>query len=212
MFRRLPRLTLFALLCAAIVVTSWLLLPSQSEHAARNPAASGEAAGDASGLPTDERSGRVSRDQRPKPSSGSPTRDSPTSARQPKGDAALEAAVIDLLNVERDKAGCGAVRYEEQLRTAARAHSADMARREKLSHEGSDGSSPWDRAKRAGYTQAKSENIAMGYETAREVVDAWMKSEGHRENMLDCDAYAVGVGLARADDGTPYWTQMFGRA
>jgi uncharacterized protein YkwD len=86
-----------------------------------------------------------------------------------------------------------------------------MARHNMLSHEGSDGSSPWDRAERAGYDAALSENVAMGYPTAETVMEAWMKSQGHRDNILNCEAKAVGVGLARTADGTAYWTQMFGR-
>ena len=39
----------------------------------------------------------------------------------------------------------------------------------------------------------------------------WMDSPGHRANILNCQARAIGVGVAAAADGTLYWTQMFGR-
>ena len=40
-------------------------------------------------------------------------------------------------------------------------------------------------------------------------MSAWMNSDGHRKNILNCDARAIGVGLAY-DGGTPVWTQLFG--
>jgi uncharacterized protein YkwD len=157
-----------------------------------------------------QRTGRVTRNQRFKPAP-SPSRPHRTASERLTGHAALEAEVIDLVNAERRRARCPEVHLNERLRTAARGHSADMARHNMLSHEGSDGSSPWDRAERAGYDAALSENVAMGYPTAETVMEAWMKSQGHRDNILNCEAKAVGVGLARTADGTAYWTQMFGR-
>jgi uncharacterized protein YkwD len=46
---------------------------------------------------------------------------------------------------------------------------------------------------------------------AREVADGWINSPGHKANILNCGSVAVGVGLAYKADGTPYWTQDFGR-
>ncbi len=212
MLGRLPRVAVFALLCTALVVGSWLLLPSPSDHstgtAARIP---GQAAGDGSDMtPTEARTGRVSRNSRVKPAPSKSTK--PKSSDKPlTGDALLEQKVIELTNAERDKAGCGSVHLDTRLRTASRNHSVDMAQHENMSHDGSDGSTPWDRAEAAGYDAAMSENIAMGYGTPDAVMAAWMNSDGHRQNILNCDAKAVGVGLARTSDGTAYWTQMFGR-
>ncbi|MBO3740117.1 CAP domain-containing protein, partial [Actinoplanes flavus] len=55
-----------------------------------------------------------------------------------------------------------------------------------------------------------SENIAYGYRTATDVVTGWMNSPGHRANILNCKSKTVGVGVAYATDGTPYYTQDFG--
>ena len=102
---------------------------------------------------------------------------------------------------------------DERMRTAARRHSADMAEHDYFSHTGRDGSSFVDRLADAGYPRrhAAGENIAYGYPTAESVVDAWMASTGHRNNILNCDALSTGVGLAY-QGRTPYWTQEFGRA
>lgn len=124
---------------------------------------------------------------------------------------AMEDEVTALINRERSKAGCGSVRTDERIRTAARAHSTDMAKNNYFSHTGLDGSSFVDRLARAGYPRdaAAGENIAYGYATAQEVVTGWMNSDGHRKNILNCSAKATGVGLAYG--GTAYWTQLFGR-
>jgi uncharacterized protein YkwD len=127
------------------------------------------------------------------------------------GDARLEDAVVALVNRERHKARCKRVRTEDRLRAAARLHSADMATNNFVGHTGSDGSSPSDRTRRAGYGPALSENIARGYGSAEDVMRAWLSSPGHRRNILDCDAEAIGVGVVRTG-GQTYWTQDFGRA
>lgn len=124
--------------------------------------------------------------------------------------SADENKVVEITNQERAKAGCGAVKVNSRLATAARLHSQDQAEHNNMSHTGSDGSSPWQRSERAGYTNAIGENVAMGYRTPAAVMDGWMNSDGHRRNILNCSAKAIGVGLAYASDGSPYWTQMFG--
>ena len=125
---------------------------------------------------------------------------------------AMEDEVTALINKERSKAGCGAVKTDERMRTAARAHSTDMAKNNYFSHTGRDGSSFVDRLARAGYPKeaAAGENIAYGYSTAQAVVTGWMNSDGHRRNILNCSAKSTGVGLAYRGS-RPYWTQLFGR-
>jgi uncharacterized protein YkwD len=153
---------------------------------------------------------------------GAPTpAPSPSASRSPSpgpsasvvaGDAArLEDAVVALVNHERVQAGCKPVRADPRLRDAARAHSTDMATHNFFSHTGSDRSSPFDRMRQAGYNQGLSENIARGYASADDVMRGWMRSPGHRRNILNCAARAVGVGvLYRGRE--PFWTQDFGRA
>jgi uncharacterized protein YkwD len=121
-----------------------------------------------------------------------------------------ESEVLAIVNRERAANGCGAVTVNAKLAAVARAHSVDQATHGTMSHTGSDGSSPWDRANRAGYTHAIGENVAAGYRTAEAVMTGWLNSPGHRANILNCAAKAIGIGVATADDGTPYWTQVFG--
>lgn len=123
--------------------------------------------------------------------------------------AGLEAGVVDATNAVRADAGCGPLHVDDRLTAAARAHSHDMRLRDFFSHENPDGESPWDRAGAVGYESLAAENIAMGQQDVDAVMDAWMKSPGHRKNILNCDYKAIGVGVEQGDGG-PWWTQMFG--
>ncbi|MFI9648379.1 CAP domain-containing protein [Streptomyces sp. NPDC052040] len=120
------------------------------------------------------------------------------------------ARVVELVNAERAKAGCSALTVSPTLAKVAQAHSEDMAAHRNMSHTGSDGSSPGDRITRAGYDWSSyGENVAYGYATPEQVMEGWMASPGHRENILNCSFKQIGVGLAQPDS---YWTQDFGTA
>ncbi|MFY1690685.1 CAP domain-containing protein [Plantactinospora sp. WMMB782] len=121
-----------------------------------------------------------------------------------------EAQVLAIVNRERADAGCGAVALNGDLTEAARLHSQDQGEHTNMSHTGSDGSDFVERARRAGYDRPIGENVAMGYPNAAAVMDGWMNSSGHRANILNCDARAMGVGVATGADGRLYWTQVFG--
>ncbi|MEV4630131.1 CAP domain-containing protein [Micromonospora sp. NPDC049523] len=147
----------------------------------------------------------------PPPARPTPSR---TPSKAPKATSAgadsREAQVVEIVNRERAANGCGSVSTNDKLAEAARLHSEDQAAHDKMSHDGSDGSSFVDRAKEAGYNNPMSENVAMGYANPNAVMDGWMDSQGHRTNILNCDAKAIGVGIAANSAGRLYWTQMFG--
>jgi uncharacterized protein YkwD len=123
----------------------------------------------------------------------------------------LARQVVTLTNKHRVNNGCARVRIDTKLTRAARAHSVDQARRRVMTHIGAGGTTFVTRTKRAGYHHPVGENVAYGYTTARAVERAWMKSRGHRANILNCKAKAVGVGMAYTTKRVPYWTQIFGR-
>ncbi|MGN9907250.1 CAP domain-containing protein [Phytohabitans sp. LJ34] len=172
--------------------------PSQSPDASPKP------------TPTTKAKPRTTTSPTPKRSPTKTTTRPATSGGSSPAQSADENKVVEITNQERAAAGCGAVKVNTKLAAAARLHSQDQAEHNKMSHTGSDGSSPWQRSERAGYTNAIGENVAMGYRTPAAVMDGWMNSDGHRANILNCSAKAIGVGLAYASDGSPYWTQMFG--
>ncbi|WP_232326726.1 CAP domain-containing protein [Microbispora sp. ATCC PTA-5024] len=122
----------------------------------------------------------------------------------------IENEVLRLTNIERAKAGCGALKHDAKLHAAAYAHSADMSAKNYFDHTSQDGRTFADRIKASGYSfTAAAENIAKGYPNAQAVVDGWMNSPGHRQNILNCAYTDIGVGYVAA--GGPYWTQDFGR-
>jgi uncharacterized protein (TIGR03000 family) len=123
----------------------------------------------------------------------------------------MEKAILDRTNAERKKKDLPELKPSPKLFVAARKHSENMARQEKLAHE-LDGKKPSDRVKEAGYPGGfVGENVAYGATTAEEVVSGWMESEGHRANILNKNFTEIGVGVAKASDGTFYFTQVFGR-
>ena len=112
--------------------------------------------------------------------------------------------------VNQARASCPAVTLNDSLSIAAQLHSEDQAKHNAMSHTGSDGSTFAERAERAGYHHAIAENVAYGYSTPEAVVAAWLNSPDHRANILDCEARAIGLGVAESADGTRYWTLIFG--
>ncbi|MFE1404445.1 CAP domain-containing protein [Streptomyces sp. NPDC058770] len=135
------------------------------------------------------------------------------SARRPKAASPAtdpaRAGVLALVNEERAKAGCSPVTTSASLTSLAQDLSEDMAARGFFDHTDPDGRSPWDRASDAGVRGLAAENIARGQADARAVMDAWLHSEGHRRNILNCDYRTLGVGVHRGPGG-PWWTQEFG--
>ncbi|MEU6813804.1 CAP domain-containing protein [Streptomyces sp. NPDC046860] len=147
-----------------------------------------------------------SRTKTPKPEPKKPETSAPAAV---SAQAVAEAEVLRLVNVERAKVGCTPVAANSALADLAAAFSGDMAARSFFDHTDPDGATPWDRASKAGVTGLGGENIARGQADAAAVMDAWMKSPGHRANILNCDFKTLGVGVHMAPGG-PWWTQDFG--
>lgn len=151
--------------------------------------------------------GTSSRDPGPTSERPGNTARSETSAPTSTSGGPLTTQVVTLVNAERADAGCAPVTVDSRLTTAAQAHSDDMARRGYLEHTTPEGVTFDQRIRRAGYPRPAAENIAMGLSSADAVMDAWMSSEGHRRNILNCDISAIGVGV---NSSGWYWTQNFG--
>ncbi|WP_162795097.1 CAP domain-containing protein [Nonomuraea lactucae] len=124
-----------------------------------------------------------------------------------------ENEVVRLTNAERAKGGCQPLKADAQLRKAAFGHSSDMATQNYFSHTSKDGRTFMERIRGAGFTggSAFAENIAMGYPNPAAVVVGWMKSSGHRANIMNCNYNLIGVGAAKNSKGQIYWTQNFAR-
>ncbi|MEN8699891.1 CAP domain-containing protein [Bacillus infantis] len=119
----------------------------------------------------------------------------------------MESKVIELTNAERTKNGLSALKADNSLSGVAQEKSDDMQAKNYFSHTSPTYGSPFDMMRDFGVEYSTAgENIAMGQRSAEEVVDAWMKSEGHRKNILSSNFTQIGVG--HTGEGN-YWTQMF---
>jgi uncharacterized protein YkwD len=115
----------------------------------------------------------------------------------------------DLVNAFRRQNGLKALKLQPALTEAARAHSRDLAKWDRISHFGSDGSNPWDRVKRAGYNaKLAAENVGTGQVTIDEVMKGWEASPGHKKNLLLSDAEHMGIALVQdpKTEFKTFWT------
>lgn len=123
------------------------------------------------------------------------------------------AAARAMINGYRKKNGLQPLALDAKLTVAAKAHSRDLAKWDRISHYGSDGSNPWDRVRRAGYkARLAAENVGTGQATLREVFAGWKKSPGHNKNLLLKDAKHMGIALvydAKTEFKT-FWTLVLG--
>lgn len=123
---------------------------------------------------------------------------------------ALENEVIKLVNSERAKNGLPALKANWQVSRVARYKSQDMIDKNYFSHTSPTYGSPFRMLETFGVSfSAAGENIAMGQRTPSEVMNAWMGSPGHRNNILSPSFTEIGIGLAKSANGRYYWTQMF---
>lgn len=118
--------------------------------------------------------------------------------------------VLDLTNEVRRQYGLPEFTWDNNLAKVGREHCMDMAAQGYFDHNSPDGSTPFDRLSRAGISYyAAAENIAAGQIDPKSVVDAWMNSEEHRENILNPLLRKMGVGISRNGDYGIYWAQEF---
>lgn len=123
----------------------------------------------------------------------------------------LEQKLLDLTNEERKKEELPALKPDPVLCQVARGHSANMAKQQKMLHD-LDGKTPFDRIKGSGYKYFfAAENIAAGDVPMDVIMAAWMKSEGHRKNILDKKYTHIGIGIVRNEKGDLYYTQNFAK-
>lgn len=126
---------------------------------------------------------------------------------------AMSEGVLQLVNQERAAEGCTPLRFDNSLIKAAQGHSKDMAIRSYFDHISPEGAEFWQRARDAGYAGfAAAENIAAGQRSPQDVMASWMRSAGHRANILNCNYNEIGIGYYNLP-GSPwgtYWTQVFG--
>ncbi|HME38367.1 MAG TPA: CAP domain-containing protein [Steroidobacteraceae bacterium] len=128
--------------------------------------------------------------------------------------------VLELINEVRARGTrCGErafgpappVRLSGTLAGVAYGHATDMAQHNYFEHQDRAGHSPADRVRAVGYAEKLvGENIAYGPKSAEEVVQGWLDSPGHCENIMDSRFAEMGVAYApgQAAKRGLYWVQL----
>lgn len=125
----------------------------------------------------------------------------------PSGVSNYETEVVRLVNEQRAKYGLQPLTINWELSRVARYKSEDMAKNKYLSHTSPTYGTPFEMMRSFGISyRSAGENIAYGQRTPAAVMDAWMNSSGHRENILKASYTQIGVGYYANGN---YWTQMF---
>lgn len=122
--------------------------------------------------------------------------------------------LVNIANQRRSENGLGPLVLNQQLSQAAAGKARDMLTQNYWSHNSPDGKTPWIFIKDAGYNYISAgENLARGYTSAPDIVNAWMASPEHRKNQLSADfkdvGFAVEEGVLGGED-TVLIVEMFG--
>ena len=126
----------------------------------------------------------------------------------------VEARAFELMNGQRLANGLRSLQWDEEIIALARSHSQSMAEGKYFSHKDPSGGFVDSRAAKLGIFNwmAIGENIAFmkGYDDpASMAVEKWMQSTSHKKNILSGQWRDSAIGVAVADDGSIYFTQVF---
>lgn len=143
--------------------------------------------------------------------SESPEETVPSEPEEPSvPNTTLAKQVLALVNAERAKQGLGGLTLSAEVCNVATVKAQDMADNGYFDHNSPTYGTPFDMLTSFGVSYASAgENIAAGQQTAEEVVESWMNSEGHRANILNASYTELGVGVAYGGEYGIYWVQMF---
>ena len=118
----------------------------------------------------------------------------------------IQYRMLDSINALRQSSGAGQVQLNSQLNAAAKTHARDMSVQNRPWHFGSDGSSPIDRARRAGYQGGfMGENISETFETELQTLSAWMNQPDTRRTILDPRTRNIGFAWFQEKSGKIWW-------
>lgn len=117
-------------------------------------------------------------------------------------------------NAKRAEAGFDALSLNGTLSQAAAAKAADMLANNYWAHNSPAGKTPWDFVIASGYRYTLAgENLAKNFQTSSGVIDAWMASPTHKENIVKSGYKEVGFAVVNGilnGEETTLVVQMFG--
>lgn len=117
------------------------------------------------------------------------------------------AQVSELVNAERRKAGVSELTYDLKLSDIAARRAQELSGL--FSHMRPDGTTTVQYLTEERNARYAGENIAMGQAQAGYVMEDWMNSKSHRNNILNQKYTRIGVGYYRNEDGKSFWCQLF---
>jgi uncharacterized protein YkwD len=129
----------------------------------------------------------------------------------PHNASELVHKLVQQINLKRRHSNLRQFHLSPTLAKGAQMHACDNAHHNRLSHFGTDGSSPGKRVLRVGYDFALvTENVAIGYVKSKEVLKAWLRSSAHRKNIFEPRTNELGIAVARGRDGRMHWVMNGG--
>ena len=124
----------------------------------------------------------------------------------------LPSVLVDLTNEDRQDEGLQTLAKNEKLAKAAQMKANHMVENGYFAHDSPDGIQPWHWINQAGYSyETAGENLAVDFSDSADVVEAWMDSKLHRENILETEFTEIGIATARGvyeGEETVYVVQM----
>ena len=122
----------------------------------------------------------------------------------------IEEDILNYVNLDRKSKGLKALRLNKIESSIAAQHSRNMATgKVPFGHDGLQTRAKAIR-KQLGGISTVGENVASGQMTAREAVDGWLQSPGHKRN-IEGDFTLTGIGWAKDKKGMIYYTQIFSK-
>lgn len=122
--------------------------------------------------------------------------------------------LLALTNAERSQAGAEPLRLNAELSVAATRKANDMIASDYWSHDSPNGTTPWYWIESTDYSYSYAgENLAKNFSTAQGVVNAWMHSDEHRDNIVKPEYKEVGFAVVEGDlkgEATTLVVAMYG--
>ncbi|KAI8048969.1 CAP domain-containing protein [Syncephalis plumigaleata] len=151
---------------------------------------------------------------KPAPSSAStpaPAPKAPASPAPAPGNQSMHMEMLCEVNRIRASHKLSLLSMDNGINQVSEQHSRLQASQNRMTHQFPGEPTPGQRIDKVGNWDKTAENVAYGYATVKTTMDEWMSSPGHRANILIPGLTHFGMGMVRSSNGTPYWTQGFGK-
>ncbi len=129
-----------------------------------------------------------------------------TTKTAPVAYTSIELDVLELVNAYRAQQGLSQLQFLDESSVQAATHNKHMIENNEVCHDFF--GSRYEALVKSVNAKAVSENVAFGYRTAEAVVNAWIKSDGHRKN-LEGEYTHFGISVKEGNDGEFYFTNIF---